>query len=419
MNLGGRSVFWAGVIPKMLDWELGHWPKEIGDYLRQGGYAKAEELMHKEAKASSYQEDLIAALQQKFEGVFKVENTPRSYHQAEFGKNGIPPRSFVNQSTGTFSTAELLVDSLSYRGKGGAAHLHVNLNHMVTDVRRVGNSIQEVICHDLAGNKRRTYRARQYVLAAGSMESVRIALQSGLDSDHPMIGKGFTDHPAYFIGDRDENRIIMDETSPWHGAGTHAKIFLYPATENGYEGVLFNTEILINGKFWRERHADDDIFEDRTKSDETTIQLKFSFDAALNEENYIRLDKSNGSDGRDRKLQTLVKRVAEDPRAKDVIARLTRQLVHLLGGPQDLDVWAHGGWGADGTPAHAGGSMRMGITNNPHDCVVDSNLKFLNIDNLYACDISVFPRIPAANPSLTLAALAMRLSEHLAQRLQE
>jgi choline dehydrogenase-like flavoprotein len=42
--------------------------------------------------------------------------------------------------------------------------------------------------------------------------------------------------------------------------------------------------------------------------------------------------------------------------------------------------------------------------------VVDTNLKFLAYDNLYVCDNSVFPASPAANPSLTLAALALRLA---------
>jgi choline dehydrogenase-like flavoprotein len=46
--------------------------------------------------------------------------------------------------------------------------------------------------------------------------------------------------------------------------------------------------------------------------------------------------------------------------------------------------------------------------------VVNTDLRFLAYDNLYACDLSVFPTSPAANPSLTLAALALRLADHLA-----
>jgi choline dehydrogenase-like flavoprotein len=48
--------------------------------------------------------------------------------------------------------------------------------------------------------------------------------------------------------------------------------------------------------------------------------------------------------------------------------------------------------------------------------VVDENLKFVSYDNLFACDPSVYPYIPAANPSLTLVALSLRLAEHLASK---
>jgi choline dehydrogenase-like flavoprotein len=56
--------------------------------------------------------------------------------------------------------------------------------------------------------------------------------------------------------------------------------------------------------------------------------------------------------------------------------------------------------------AHEVGTLRIGG-------VVDSDLRFLGYDNVYACDNSVFPTSPAANPSLTLTALALRLAEHL------
>lgn len=63
-----------------------------------------------------------------------------------------------------------------------------------------------------------------------------------------------------------------------------------------------------------------------------------------------------------------------------------------------------------GGVAHEVGTLRMGING---DGVVDTNLKFLGYENLFACDLSVFPASPAANPTLTLAALAMRLADHL------
>ena len=45
--------------------------------------------------------------------------------------------------------------------------------------------------------------------------------------------------------------------------------------------------------------------------------------------------------------------------------------------------------------------------------VVDHNLRFLGYDNLYACDNSVFPSSPAANPTLALTARFCGLARHL------
>jgi choline dehydrogenase-like flavoprotein len=63
-----------------------------------------------------------------------------------------------------------------------------------------------------------------------------------------------------------------------------------------------------------------------------------------------------------------------------------------------------------GGVAHEVGTLRLSANG---DGVVDADLKFLSYDNLYACDLSVFPSSPAANPTLTLAALAIRLADHL------
>jgi choline dehydrogenase-like flavoprotein len=63
-----------------------------------------------------------------------------------------------------------------------------------------------------------------------------------------------------------------------------------------------------------------------------------------------------------------------------------------------------------GGVAHEVGTLRMADDGTG---VVDKDLKFLDYDNLYACDNSVFPVSPAANPSLTTVALALRLASHL------
>jgi choline dehydrogenase-like flavoprotein len=62
--------------------------------------------------------------------------------------------------------------------------------------------------------------------------------------------------------------------------------------------------------------------------------------------------------------------------------------------------------------AHLIGGARMGIS--PDDSVVDANQRSWAVPNLYLCDGSVCPTQGAANPALTIMALASRLGAHLA-----
>jgi choline dehydrogenase-like flavoprotein len=64
---------------------------------------------------------------------------------------------------------------------------------------------------------------------------------------------------------------------------------------------------------------------------------------------------------------------------------------------------------------HEVGTIRMDGPSNSNG-VVDSNLKVKDVDNLYVCDLSVFPCSPMENPSLILTALAMGLAAHLKNR---
>lgn len=61
--------------------------------------------------------------------------------------------------------------------------------------------------------------------------------------------------------------------------------------------------------------------------------------------------------------------------------------------------------------AHLIGGCRMGFS--PADSVVDMHHRTWAVPNLYLCDGSVCPTQGAANPALTIMALASRLAEHL------
>lgn len=65
--------------------------------------------------------------------------------------------------------------------------------------------------------------------------------------------------------------------------------------------------------------------------------------------------------------------------------------------------------------AHMNGTTRMGA--DAASSVVDPNCKAHEIDNLYIVDASVFCSAAAVNPTLTIVANAMRVGDHLKERL--
>ncbi len=65
--------------------------------------------------------------------------------------------------------------------------------------------------------------------------------------------------------------------------------------------------------------------------------------------------------------------------------------------------------------AHQAGTVRFGA--DPATSVLDTTCKAHELDNLYVVDTSFFPSIGAVNPSLTAAANALRVADHLIERL--
>jgi len=65
--------------------------------------------------------------------------------------------------------------------------------------------------------------------------------------------------------------------------------------------------------------------------------------------------------------------------------------------------------------AHQAGTCRFGT--DPATSVLDVNCKAHEVDNLYVADTSFFPSIGAVNPGLTAMANAIRVGEHIAERL--
>jgi choline dehydrogenase-like flavoprotein len=65
--------------------------------------------------------------------------------------------------------------------------------------------------------------------------------------------------------------------------------------------------------------------------------------------------------------------------------------------------------------AHQNGTIRFGI--DPKTSALDVNCKAHDVDNLYVVDASFFPSNGAVNPALTIMANALRVGDHLREKL--
>jgi len=65
--------------------------------------------------------------------------------------------------------------------------------------------------------------------------------------------------------------------------------------------------------------------------------------------------------------------------------------------------------------AHQNGTVRFGT--DPATSALDINCKMHELDNVYVADSSFFVSSTAVNPTLTIIANALRVADHIAERL--
>ena len=95
-----------------------------------------------------------------------------------------------------------------------------------------------------------------------------------------------------------------------------------------------------------------------------------------------------------------------------VDAQRHRLAAAASGRPRSLHAQRNSAW-----PAARIRREPAGSATTPPTSVLDRNCKAHELDNLYVVDTSFFVSIGAVNPSLTAIANALRVGDHLRQRL--
>ena len=420
-NLGGRSLFWGGFIPRMTSWELEFWPKQIRWYLEDMGYTLAEEFMGRStAPRTEYNRQVHLALRTLFPYMHHVD-APMAIRPNLEGTNTI--------ATGIFSTADVLMESwLSVSQAAGGQGLDILLNHEVVRVDSTENEVR-VLARDRVRDAEVSFRSKTVVISAGCIESARLAHRSGFYDPDGLIGKGTSDHPIFYT------HFSIPRESPFFDPFGNVKTLSQP--KNGKiekKSAPFNMLLELGADLNQGRYLDEDIWLEhlRNRKDKMLCEIVFLCNECLNPDNQITFSE-------DEQARPHVSiRQYHRPNLQEQTDTLKWKLFKALGaqpikgGKFDFRVdearWKqsfadkeHSGQGEPGRVAHEVGSLRMEVQEGKgkQKGLVDQNCLYLGLpgENVYVCDLSIFPTTPAANPSLTVVALAIRLANHLGERL--
>ncbi|TCL74854.1 GMC oxidoreductase [Rhizobium sp. BK251] len=448
LNLGGRSIFWSGLIPSIQPWELEFFPPRVRGDLAAGLLDEAGETMNESRTLGATAAAVVAKLRQSpLANDFVIEETPRALHQPYLEPDGTPKNEFFTEPTGVFNTAELLINQLGLTpgvSHGDGPGLQLLLNSYVEDVQNHGDHFELVTRNTLTGQIR-FFKAVTVVLAAGSLESPKLLRRSSMfpwfpDHAKALIGRGLTDHPT----SNEVNTFVTNIGNVAIPRTDHAKIIFYSRglRDGGQIRFPFNVEMNINHEYWHLRENDPNSPDSADPppgglAGPSRLDIKFSFGNPLDDVNEVKPAPPFGyvpeiafrnMSWMDYLAGSRFPAVAGWHKNFDEIFAVMNDVTHRIFSQFQIDgqparpegeAWfgqqGKGfGWG---TVHHSAGSLRMPYrpslgANFDFASVVDEDLRVAGTQNLYVCDMSVMPFSSAANPVRTLAALALRLSRH-------
>jgi choline dehydrogenase-like flavoprotein len=300
---------------------------------------------------------------------------------------------------------------------------------------------------DIKNNNYKKIYAKKFIIAAGTLTNTRILLHSlsGIKNKLPElydnIGKYFSTHPKADMGiiklykSIDYNNALVSinkekNCTTWYQFGLHKDLLLATHTLNHSlrftslthqrASKLFNTLLHIlskisfikSGKFATiisklgiYIFKTIDVF---NFNNSKNLSIRAFFDQKASKENYVGLSEKKSKHGLP--LATIHYSFDEDDwkNVEKYLELFSKELQELGIGEvkyhRQIDNFI-------GIHSHFIGGTIIGdsVTNS----VVDKNLKVHGFSNLYVSGPSVFPSFGYANPFYSIAALSLRIGEHL------
>ena len=328
-----------------------------------------------------------------------------------------------------------------------ALNVHLYTYANVTSIRANDNvsSLTELVVKNHAG-KQHTVKAKYYILACCAIQNARLLLASneqapaGLGNDHDLVGRYFMEHPEVESGElwlthADPLKLYVRGNSRERAElAISAKMQEELKLLNGTVSLLplsIARKMQPAVKTWSDKdprksldsfnkYYDDaykkNFFQHFTSWNTHCYGLYTRIEQAPNPFSRIVLSQKKDALG----VPRANLHWAMTPLDKRTIRKLNELIGQQVGAAgigrvrlakflwdendDTMPSFISGGW-------HHMGTTRM--SDDPKTGVVDANCKVYGINNLYVAGSSCYPTGGAVNPTLTLVALTLRLSDHI------
>ena len=274
----------------------------------------------------------------------------------------------------------------------------------------------------------RRIRGRQYVLAAGAVENVTLALASGLCPSSHELGRNLMDHPYMMTWG-----LAQDPVGAFRGPGSTSGIASYRDGVFRDQKAAFRLELGNWGWNFAAGSPTSNVMQ--------LVENENLFGAELRHKLYHDVQRQIRIGVLVEQLPQSSNRVTIDPSYRDAMGeyrpvisydigdysraglalahdacmQIYRQAGiknHTMYNPSDAGYMTYDGKGLTVFGAgHLVGTHRMGTSANKSGSVTDENMRTWDHSNLWMVGCGSMPTIATSNPTLTMAALAFKAGD--------
>ncbi|KAF7177493.1 hypothetical protein CNMCM7691_005746 [Aspergillus felis] len=420
--LGGRSTVWGLYAPRVSQQTIDkYFPQRLGRYLRDdendpqnnNGYKKAFRFMSNSSQEDGFypsgenpMQDFSRIKQQLEEAIREHDPEATGVELAPIAGEFKSLRRYQFPK-GAYSTVDGLLGMAYAKNEFLTILLKVEA---ISVTKPVDSPTHCLAVRTMSDGRQFSFKANKaIILCAGTIDTARIALRSDIpDAAKRNVGKGLTDHEIWGVRFHRETAKRLPPLKLQSNITLRDRKALLNVVVNAdtfFGSESSSTSLHISSQYFDEGGRLASLCARSHDCNTVNVTLEFSADL-VNESRVLNTPSSEP-------VICVQRRSLQDENSErsmqDLATSIRNRILDIQSAPCAPRLLGAG----FGVVAHEVGTMRLKGPNTTSDYVVEDTYKVRDCPDLYVCDLSVFPVSPPANPTLTLAAMALQLAEDL------